>query len=169
MSFGLDHQVRDGAMSCLVEIYRHVGERVRLDLSKKGLPQSRLNVIFSKFDEVQRSGNMIPCSGSGEFLFGFAPHRSAPLPVVSCGGDESLIMSLQQIGLYFHRVFQPEFLLFSIIFISSFKPVCLDLSLDEKLGLRPDGEPVAGGDEFSLQDIDVHWICQMLLFGAKTS
>nr|XP_029516531.1 CLIP-associating protein 1-B-like [Oncorhynchus nerka] len=52
-------QVRDGAMNCLVEIYRHVGERVRMDLGKKGLPQSRLNVIFSKFDEVQRSGNMI--------------------------------------------------------------------------------------------------------------
>ncbi|XP_010878062.2 CLIP-associating protein 1a isoform X10 [Esox lucius] len=57
-------QVRDGAMGCLVEIYRHVGERVRMDLSKKGLPQSRLNVIFSRFDEVQRSGNMIPSSGS---------------------------------------------------------------------------------------------------------
>ncbi|XP_077436151.1 CLIP-associating protein 1a isoform X31 [Vanacampus margaritifer] len=57
-------QVRDGAMSCLVEIYRHVGERVRMDLSKKGLPQSRLNVIFSKFDEVQRSGNMMSSSGS---------------------------------------------------------------------------------------------------------
>ncbi|XP_071063093.1 CLIP-associating protein 1a isoform X4 [Pseudochaenichthys georgianus] len=57
-------QVRDGAMSCLVEIYRHVGERVRMDLSKKGLPQSRLNVIFSKFDEVQRSGNMMPSSVS---------------------------------------------------------------------------------------------------------
>ncbi|XP_069576467.1 CLIP-associating protein 1-B-like isoform X23 [Brachyistius frenatus] len=52
-------QVRDGAMTCLVEIYRHVGERVRMDLGKKGLPQSRLNVIFSKFDEVQRSGNMV--------------------------------------------------------------------------------------------------------------
>ncbi|KAM4601971.1 CLIP-associating protein 1-B-like [Polymixia lowei] len=52
-------QVRDGAMNCLVEIYRHVGERVRMDLGKKGLPQSRLNVIFSKFDEVQRSGNML--------------------------------------------------------------------------------------------------------------
>ncbi|XP_016363729.1 CLIP-associating protein 1-B-like [Sinocyclocheilus rhinocerous] len=52
-------QVRDGAMNCLVEIYRHVGERVRVDLGKKGLPQSRLNVIFSRFDEVQRSGNMI--------------------------------------------------------------------------------------------------------------
>uniref|UniRef100_A0A8D0ACE2 Cytoplasmic linker associated protein 1a n=1 Tax=Sander lucioperca TaxID=283035 RepID=A0A8D0ACE2_SANLU len=55
-------QVRDGAMSCLVEIYKHVGERVRMDLSKKGLPQSRLNVIFSKFDEVQRSGNMMVSS-----------------------------------------------------------------------------------------------------------
>ncbi|XP_063067551.1 CLIP-associating protein 1-like isoform X3 [Engraulis encrasicolus] len=52
-------QVRDGAMNCLVEIYRHVGERVRMDLGKKGLPQSRLNVIFSKFDEVQRSGSMV--------------------------------------------------------------------------------------------------------------
>ncbi|XP_056611255.1 CLIP-associating protein 1a isoform X22 [Triplophysa dalaica] len=57
-------QVRDAAMNCLVEIYRHVGERVRIDLSKKGLPQSRLNVIFSRFDDVQRSGNMIPSSGS---------------------------------------------------------------------------------------------------------
>ncbi|KAI5616659.1 CLIP-associating protein 1 isoform X6 [Silurus asotus] len=52
-------QVRDGAMNCLVEIYRHVGEKVRMDLGKKGLPQSRLNVIFSKFDEVHRSGNMV--------------------------------------------------------------------------------------------------------------
>ncbi|XP_059356344.1 CLIP-associating protein 1-like isoform X13 [Carassius carassius] len=57
-------QVRDAAMNCLVEIYRHVGEKVRIDLSKKGLPQSRLNVIFSRFDEVQRSGNMILSSGS---------------------------------------------------------------------------------------------------------
>ncbi|XP_028846228.1 CLIP-associating protein 1a isoform X19 [Denticeps clupeoides] len=57
-------QVRDGAMNCLVEIYRHVGERVRMDLSKKGLPQSRLNVIFSRFDEVLRSGNMIQSSCS---------------------------------------------------------------------------------------------------------
>ncbi|XP_053536922.1 CLIP-associating protein 1a isoform X11 [Ictalurus punctatus] len=57
-------QVRDSAMNCLVEIYRHVGERVRVDLTKKGLPQSRLNVIFARFDEVQRSGNMILSTGS---------------------------------------------------------------------------------------------------------
>eukprot|EP00066_Takifugu_rubripes_P021727 XP_011610993.1 PREDICTED: CLIP-associating protein 1 isoform X3 [Takifugu rubripes] len=52
-------QVRDRAVSSLVEIYRHIGERVRLDLSKKGIPQARLNAIFTKFDEVQRSGNML--------------------------------------------------------------------------------------------------------------
>ncbi|KAJ7401807.1 CLIP-associating protein 1 [Pitangus sulphuratus] len=57
-------QVRDAAINSLVEIYRHVGERVRADLSKKGLPQSRLNVIFTKFDEVQKSGNMIQSSGA---------------------------------------------------------------------------------------------------------
>ncbi|NXY21847.1 CLAP1 protein, partial [Atrichornis clamosus] len=55
-------QVRDAAINSLVEIYRHVGERVRADLSKKGLPQSRLNVIFTKFDEVQKSGNMVQSS-----------------------------------------------------------------------------------------------------------
>uniref|UniRef100_A0A4W5NAR1 Cytoplasmic linker associated protein 1 n=1 Tax=Hucho hucho TaxID=62062 RepID=A0A4W5NAR1_9TELE len=66
-------QVRDGAMNCLVEIYRHVGERVRMDLGKKGLPQSRLNVIFSKFDEVQRSGNMILSPVSGKHSTSFDP------------------------------------------------------------------------------------------------
>ncbi|XP_014795023.1 PREDICTED: CLIP-associating protein 1 isoform X3 [Calidris pugnax] len=60
-------QVRDAAINSLVEIYRHVGERVRADLSKKGLPQSRLNVIFTKFDEVQKSGNMIQTSGDKIF------------------------------------------------------------------------------------------------------
>ncbi|NXA46686.1 CLAP1 protein, partial [Nothocercus julius] len=60
-------QVRDAAINSLVEIYRHVGERVRADLSKKGLPQSRLNVIFTKFDEVQKSGNMIQSSSDKNF------------------------------------------------------------------------------------------------------
>ncbi|XP_053452855.1 CLIP-associating protein 1 isoform X23 [Nycticebus coucang] len=60
-------QVRDVAINSLVEIYRHVGERVRADLSKKGLPQSRLNVIFTKFDEVQKSGNMIQSANDKNF------------------------------------------------------------------------------------------------------
>ncbi|XP_067891010.1 CLIP-associating protein 1a isoform X6 [Heterodontus francisci] len=60
-------QVRDAAINSLVEIYKHVGERVRADLHKKGLPQSRLNVIFAKFDEVQKSGNMILSSADKNF------------------------------------------------------------------------------------------------------
>ncbi|XP_049622338.1 CLIP-associating protein 2 isoform X4 [Suncus etruscus] len=52
-------QVRDAAILAIVEIYRHVGDRVRLDLSKRGIHPSRLEVIFAKFDEVQSSGGMI--------------------------------------------------------------------------------------------------------------
>ncbi|XP_053525027.1 CLIP-associating protein 2 isoform X6 [Artibeus jamaicensis] len=52
-------QVRDAAILTIVEIYRHVGEKVRVDLSKRGIPLARLEMIFAKFDEVQNSGGMI--------------------------------------------------------------------------------------------------------------
>ncbi|XP_027437720.1 CLIP-associating protein 2 isoform X23 [Zalophus californianus] len=52
-------QVRDAAVLAAVEIYRHVGERVRVDLCKRGIPSARLEMIFAKFDEVQNSGGMI--------------------------------------------------------------------------------------------------------------
>ncbi|XP_046767222.1 CLIP-associating protein 2 isoform X19 [Gallus gallus] len=52
-------QVRDAAILAIVEVYRHVGEKVRLDLTKRGIPPARLQTIFTKFDEVRDSGNMI--------------------------------------------------------------------------------------------------------------
>ncbi|XP_033612951.1 CLIP-associating protein 2 isoform X14 [Fukomys damarensis] len=52
-------QVRDAAILAIVEIYRHVGEKVRIDLHKRGIPSARLEMIFAKFDEVQNSGGMI--------------------------------------------------------------------------------------------------------------
>nr|XP_028606287.1 CLIP-associating protein 2 isoform X1 [Podarcis muralis] len=52
-------QVRDAAILAIVEIYRHVGEKVRIDLNKRGLPSARLQTIFMKFDEVKNGGNMI--------------------------------------------------------------------------------------------------------------
>ncbi|XP_048807999.1 CLIP-associating protein 2 isoform X14 [Lagopus muta] len=52
-------QVRDAAILAIVEVYRHVGEKVRLDLTKRGIPPGRLQTIFAKFDEVRDSGNMI--------------------------------------------------------------------------------------------------------------
>uniref|UniRef100_A0A8C9WYN4 Cytoplasmic linker associated protein 1 n=1 Tax=Sander lucioperca TaxID=283035 RepID=A0A8C9WYN4_SANLU len=85
-------QVRDGAMNCLVEIYRHVGERVRMDLGKKGLPQSRLNVIFSKFDEVQRSGNMVLSPVSGKIT---SPALRADINLRNC---VTLVLSVGRDG-----------------------------------------------------------------------
>nr|XP_027813763.2 CLIP-associating protein 2 isoform X26 [Ovis aries] len=52
-------QVRDAAILAVVEIYRHVGEKVRVDLYKRGIPPARLEMILAKFDEVQNSGGMI--------------------------------------------------------------------------------------------------------------
>ncbi|XP_067686720.1 CLIP-associating protein 1-like isoform X22 [Haliotis asinina] len=51
--------VREAAVNTLTEIYRHVGERVRSDLQKKGVSAQRLKVIFQKFDEQKLSGNMV--------------------------------------------------------------------------------------------------------------
>ena len=38
-------QVRESAIETLVEVYRHVGEKVRIDLSKKGIPSSRYEIL----------------------------------------------------------------------------------------------------------------------------
>ncbi|XP_059706500.1 CLIP-associating protein 2 isoform X11 [Haemorhous mexicanus] len=52
-------QVRDAAILAIVEVYRHVGEKVRIDLTKRGIPPGRLQTIFAKFDEIRNSDNMI--------------------------------------------------------------------------------------------------------------
>ncbi|XP_034561341.1 CLIP-associating protein 2 isoform X27 [Notolabrus celidotus] len=51
-------QVREASITTLVDVYRHVGERVRADLGKRGLPAARLQTLFSRFDEALNSGNM---------------------------------------------------------------------------------------------------------------
>ncbi|XP_058475579.1 CLIP-associating protein 2 isoform X21 [Solea solea] len=51
-------QVREAAITSLVDVYRHVGERVRADVGKRGLPAARLQAIFARFDEALNSGNM---------------------------------------------------------------------------------------------------------------
>uniref|UniRef100_A0A8C7HS29 Cytoplasmic linker associated protein 2 n=1 Tax=Oncorhynchus kisutch TaxID=8019 RepID=A0A8C7HS29_ONCKI len=51
-------QVREAATTSLVDVYRHIGERVRADLGKSGLPAARLQTIYGRFDEALNSGNM---------------------------------------------------------------------------------------------------------------
>merc|ERR1719412_3508195 len=53
--------VRDAAASTLVEIYRHIGDRVRVDLQKKHhIPPAKISVLMSKFDAIRASGDMMP-------------------------------------------------------------------------------------------------------------
>uniref|UniRef100_A0A087XTN1 Cytoplasmic linker associated protein 2 n=1 Tax=Poecilia formosa TaxID=48698 RepID=A0A087XTN1_POEFO len=51
-------QVREASITTLVDVYRHVGEKVRADLGKRGLPAARLQMIFARFDDALNSGNM---------------------------------------------------------------------------------------------------------------
>ncbi|KAM9738538.1 CLIP-associating protein 2 isoform 1-T1 [Menidia menidia] len=51
-------QVREASITTLVDVYRHIGEKVRVDLGKRGLPAARLQTIFTRFDEALNSGNM---------------------------------------------------------------------------------------------------------------
>ncbi|XP_064644239.1 CLIP-associating protein 1-like isoform X4 [Lineus longissimus] len=61
-------QVRQTAVDTLVVIYRHVGERVRSDLAKKKIPAAKLNVLYSRFDEVRAAGDMLVSSESSTKL-----------------------------------------------------------------------------------------------------
>ncbi|XP_056277908.1 CLIP-associating protein 2 isoform X3 [Pseudoliparis swirei] len=51
-------QVREASIATLVDVYRHVGEKVRADLGRRGLSAARLQALFTRFDEALNSGNM---------------------------------------------------------------------------------------------------------------
>ncbi|CAO1428288.1 unnamed protein product [Diamesa tonsa] len=52
--------VRDAAFQTLIEIYKHVGDRLRVDLRKKDVPVAKLAVLEQKFDEVRSDGLLMP-------------------------------------------------------------------------------------------------------------
>ncbi|XP_054732110.1 CLIP-associating protein-like [Anastrepha obliqua] len=52
--------VRDAAMQTLVEIYKHVGDRLRVDLRKMDdVPASKLAVLEQKFDQIKAEGLLL--------------------------------------------------------------------------------------------------------------
>ncbi|XP_076330986.1 CLIP-associating protein 1-A-like [Tachypleus tridentatus] len=54
-------QVRETASHTIIEIYKHVGEKVRQDLTKRqNIPAAKLQTILSKFDEIKTSGDLLP-------------------------------------------------------------------------------------------------------------
>ncbi|EDV96899.1 CLIP-associating protein [Drosophila grimshawi] len=53
--------VREAAIQTLVEIYKHVGDRLRPDLRKiDDLPASKLALLEQKFDQVKQEGLLLP-------------------------------------------------------------------------------------------------------------
>lgn len=52
--------VRDAAIQSLVEIYKHVGDKLRVDLRKKDVPATKLTILEQKFDEIKINGLLMP-------------------------------------------------------------------------------------------------------------
>ena len=46
-------------METIVEVYRHVGVKVRIDLSRRGLASSRMTVLSAKFDAIDATSNTV--------------------------------------------------------------------------------------------------------------
>lgn len=52
-------QVRSCAMETIVEVYRHVGVKVRTDLGKRNIPGSRMATLTARFDAIDAATNAV--------------------------------------------------------------------------------------------------------------
>uniref|UniRef100_A0AAG5D9Q0 TOG domain-containing protein n=1 Tax=Anopheles atroparvus TaxID=41427 RepID=A0AAG5D9Q0_ANOAO len=52
--------VRDAAIQTLVEIYKHVGDKLRVDLKKREVPPTKVAILEQKFDETRNDGLLLP-------------------------------------------------------------------------------------------------------------
>uniref|UniRef100_A0A671NP53 CLIP-associating protein 2-like n=1 Tax=Sinocyclocheilus anshuiensis TaxID=1608454 RepID=A0A671NP53_9TELE len=73
-------QVREAAMTSLVEVYRHVGEKVRIDLNKRDLPSARLVCFTVKcanrsFDDDDSVDGSRPSSAQAAFKVPKVPKK----------------------------------------------------------------------------------------------
>ncbi|XP_026325416.1 CLIP-associating protein-like [Hyposmocoma kahamanoa] len=87
--------VRDAAMQLLVDVYRHVGEKLRSDLKKKELvPAQKMALLEQKFDETREAGLLLPTAmqsvDEADFVFRTAK-RTMAIPTSARGreGDSS--------------------------------------------------------------------------------
>ncbi|KAJ0170134.1 hypothetical protein K1T71_014062 [Dendrolimus kikuchii] len=84
--------VRDTAMTLLVDVYRHVGERLRQDLKKKELlPAQKFALLEQKFDEAREAGLLLPTATSGADEIDFVSRtvkRTMTIPTAPKGGRD---------------------------------------------------------------------------------
>ena len=77
-------QVRTKAVDTLVAVYKTVGEKVRTDLSKRGIPQARLAPILAKFDEALANGAVANEVSPGAVLSSYCTFKLFNLAVALC-------------------------------------------------------------------------------------
>lgn len=60
-------KVRETALNTLADIYRHVGERLRIDLQRKhNVPQAKMLLLIEKFDQLKAAGDLLPLAMSSD-------------------------------------------------------------------------------------------------------
>ncbi|XP_077268747.1 CLIP-associating protein isoform X5 [Temnothorax americanus] len=60
-------KVRETALNTLADIYRHVGERLRIDLQRKhNVPQAKMLLLIDKFDQLKAAGDLLPLAMSSD-------------------------------------------------------------------------------------------------------
>ncbi|XP_076390256.1 CLIP-associating protein isoform X5 [Megachile rotundata] len=60
-------KVRETALNTLADIYRHVGERLRVDLQRKhNVPHAKLLLLIEKFDQMKAAGDLLPLAMSSD-------------------------------------------------------------------------------------------------------
>ncbi|XP_014214281.1 CLIP-associating protein 1 isoform X2 [Copidosoma floridanum] len=60
-------KVRETAINTLTDIYRHVGDRLRVDLQKNhNVPQAKLQLLIKEFDKLRAAGDMLPQARSAD-------------------------------------------------------------------------------------------------------
>ncbi|XP_043252593.1 CLIP-associating protein 1-A-like isoform X3 [Colletes gigas] len=60
-------KVRETSLNTLADIYRHVGERLRVDLQRKhNVPQPKLMLLIEKFDQLKAAGDLLPLAMSSD-------------------------------------------------------------------------------------------------------
>lgn len=69
--------VRDAALQTLVEIYKHVGDKLRIDLRKKEVPPAKMAALEMQFDKTRAEGLLLPTALNDTAKFHDEPDATA--------------------------------------------------------------------------------------------
>ncbi|XP_071053520.1 CLIP-associating protein isoform X4 [Onthophagus taurus] len=62
--------VRDTAFSTMVDLYKHVGDKLRIDIQRRNLiPTAKLPVLLARFEEVKSAGELLPTAATNIDFF----------------------------------------------------------------------------------------------------